>query len=106
MKIKPASKNQFRNWKKLLMGKYRRKEKLFIAEGIRCVEQIINHGTVFIEELIVQEGLDSDIPKRVSAGVYSVPERTFAELSDTGTPQGLIAVCREPGETTPEEIAS
>ncbi|MEX1268910.1 MAG: RNA methyltransferase [Balneolaceae bacterium] len=106
MKIKSASNNQIKNWKKLRMSKYRKKEKLFFAEGLRCVEQIIENGIVSVDELVIEEGFRDDILKRISVPVYSVPKNEFSELADTDSPQGILAVCREPEEADPNVMAN
>lgn len=86
------------------MSKYRKKEKLFLAEGIRCVEQIAENKVVRVEELIVEEGFHQDVIQRFSQPVYSVSQDEFAALADTETPQGILAVCREPDESTTENL--
>lgn len=104
MSIEPASNNQFKDWKKLLMGKYRKKNVLFLAEGERCVEQILRNGLITAEELIVREG---DVPafvRRVNIPVYSLDSNSFNDLADTETPQGVIAVCHQPNESSIDNI--
>lgn len=102
-KIKTASNNQIKTWRKLGMSKYRKKEGLFIAEGERCVEQILANQFVNVESLIVEQGQgvhsDSEIP------VYEVESSVFADLSDTDTPQGVLAVCSIPEPADTESIA-
>ncbi len=63
---------------------------LFIIEGIRNVSDALKKGVklkmVAIEDgFCINEGLDCP--------VYSFAPRLFKELSDTITPQGIIAVC-------------
>lgn len=100
MELKQPSANQLKNWRKLLLGKYRKREQLFLAEGIRCVDQIIRKKTVHIEELLVERG--SEFPEQLlSAGypAYELSTDDFKSVSDTDTPQGVVAVCRTPAET-------
>lgn len=87
------------------MSKYRKKEKLFLAEGVRCVEQIAENNVIQIEELVVEEGFHQEIIQRFALPVYSVSRDEFAGLADTETPQGILAICREPAESTTEKIA-
>ena len=56
MMIKPASANQIKRWKKLAMSKYRKREDRFIAEGQRCVQQILENQIIQIEAILLQEG--------------------------------------------------
>lgn len=105
MKPKPASNNQIKEWKKLQRGKYRKKEGLFLAEGIRCVEQIIENHFLVVRELIVNNfedlaifSLTDEIP------VYELTSDQFLSISDTKTPQGVIAVCEEPDYAKIEDL--
>ncbi|TVR35939.1 MAG: RNA methyltransferase [Balneolaceae bacterium] len=99
MNSKPASKNHIKNRKKLLMGKYRKKEQLFLAEGSRCVEQILENGAIEVIELLIEDGFDAVSLNPACLPVYSLNSDDFNSLSDTETPQGVIAVCRIPPET-------
>lgn len=87
------------------MGKYRKKSGLFMAEGERCVEQILGNGIIEVEELIVQEG--SSVGELIKSGkpVYQVSKNDFEAISDTDTPQGVIAVCRKPEEVSLSVLA-
>ncbi|TVQ04724.1 MAG: RNA methyltransferase [Balneolaceae bacterium] len=104
--ITPASNNQIKQWRKLLMGKYRNMTGLFIAEGIRCVEQILHNGFVEIDEILVDKP-DLvhllDIPE--SLPVFELASDDFASISDTKTPQGVMAVCRVPKKASVDDIA-
>lgn len=99
MRLNPASNNQIKEWKKLLRGKYRKQHGLFLAEGIRCIEQIIENRFVVIRELLTdnQEDLKqlhigNDIP------IFVLTSEQFLKISDTESPQGVIAVCEIPDE--------
>lgn len=102
MKIRTASNNQLKTWRKLGMAKYRKKEGLFIAEGERCVEQILVNGFVDVEALVVESG--AHIPFSYPDIVYEVESEDFDSLSDTDTPQGVLAVCKIPAETSLEQL--
>ena len=56
MQIKQASNNQLKLWKKLQQTKYRKKEGLFLAEGERCVEQVVKNGILKVESIILEKG--------------------------------------------------
>lgn len=102
MQIKPASNNQLKLWRKLQRTKYRRKEGLFIAEGERCVEQIVANGYVDVEALIVEEEYKPGF--QVEGIAYEVASNDFETLSDTESPQGVLAVCKIPAETSLEQL--
>lgn len=104
--MQSASNNQLKTWKKLLMGKYRKKMGLFIAEGVRCVEQILENGRVEVMELLIQKGwkpdqlsIESELP------VYELEPSDFQSVSDTETPQGVVAVCKILMESKLEDLA-
>jgi RNA methyltransferase, TrmH family len=97
MKIRPASNNQIKRWKKLLRGKYRKKEQQFIAEGLRCVEQIAENGAVTIREIIIEKGFDATSVRHISnLPVFELDAADFSAVTDTETPQGIAAVCDLP----------
>ena len=107
MQISPASNSQVKLWKKLQRTKYRKKEGLFIAEGERCVEQIIEGGYLDVESVIVEEGYDPGPDLfRGDYETVSVSADDFQAISDTETPQGVLAVCRIPDQADPGDLQS
>lgn len=106
MNIQPASNNQLKNWKKLQMGKYRKKSGFFLAEGVRCVEQILANGRVAVQELIVQKGWDlNQMSAQIDQPIYELEPADFELVSDTDNPQGIIAVCKIPEEISVHELS-
>jgi len=106
MKQNPASNNQIKEWKKLLRGKYRKQEGLFLAEGIRCVEQIVDNNNLVVRELLVDNQADLTpfhVPKQIP--LYELTSDQFLTVSDTETPQGVIAVCEIPQEAEIDELS-
>jgi len=106
MRRTPASNNQIKEWKKLLRGKYRKRDGLFLAEGIRCVEQIVENNYLVVRELIVDNQADLTpirLPKELP--VYELTSDQFLTISDTETPQGVIAVCEIPNEAKIDELS-
>ena len=97
MQIRPASNKQMKLWRKLQQTKYRKKEGLFLAEGERCVEQIIDNGLINVQSLILEKGYIPGFESSVAA--FEVSSSEFAALSDTDTPQGILAVCEILGES-------
>ncbi|TVQ67819.1 MAG: RNA methyltransferase [Balneolaceae bacterium] len=93
--MKPTA-QQLKEWRKLRMGKYRKRNRLFIAEGVRTVEQILMNGAVRPAAVLRREGhpdplsFESDIP------LFEVSAEEFNSLCDTETPQGVLAVCEVP----------
>jgi len=106
MEIQPASNRKLKEWKKLLMSKYRRKEGLFIAEGIRCVEQILETGSVEVKELLIEQGTRFDERlKTAGKPIYELESDDFQSVSDTDNPQGVVAVCKTPVPADIGELA-
>lgn len=107
MQISPISNRQLKRWKKLRMTKYRKKEGLFIAEGERCVEQILQSGHIDVEAVVIEEGFEPG--PDVFKGVPQVVEASrdeFQSIADTDTPQGVLAVCRINAESESEQMES
>ena len=99
MSLNPASNNQIKEWKKLLRGKYRKEHGLFLAEGIRCLEQILENKFVAIRELLTEsrEAL-KQLPISKDLPIFELTSDQLQKISDTETPQGVIAVCEIPTE--------
>ncbi|HAY60970.1 MAG: RNA methyltransferase [Acidaminococcaceae bacterium] len=80
--------------------KFRAETGTFVAEGLRAVREAIAYGRV--ESLFVTddeaERLGDWLDKAVSRGarLYRVDGKVMARLSDTKTPQGVLAVAAMP----------
>lgn len=91
----------------------RRKDRLavgeFLAEGRQAVSEALGRQAVgderttasdTVRRLLVSDAAVDDhqdllnVAVRAGLPVVAVPARTFAELTDTVTPQGILAVCR------------
>ena len=82
---------RIKNIRQLLNSKKRRREEgLFVIEGKKPVDEAVRCGLV--EEIYVSEGYDGDAPE----GAEIVGEKLFKEITDTVTPQGIMAVVRFP----------
>jgi len=105
MAISFASNRQLTEWRKLLQGKYRKRENKFIAEGLRCVEQILSQNRIKIEAVVVEKDFHlGDSFKSSDLKLFEVDTEDFNSMSDTDTPQGVLAICHTPKETTLEEL--
>ncbi|MFD1335261.1 TrmH family RNA methyltransferase [Oceanobacillus iheyensis] len=79
-----------KSWKKLHRRKERLKTNTFLIDGIHLIQEALKSNWV-IQELIVVEGYElpndaKDVP------VAYVSENVLKEISQTQTPQGVIAV--------------
>ncbi len=104
------SNRQLKLLRKLGRKKYREQEELFLLEGGRAVRQLIENGTVDIEGLFFDESQRwwEESEWGTLSEVYisaSIEENTFAEVSDTDSPQGVLALCRMPVEQELETLA-
>ncbi len=102
--IKPASNNQVKEWRKLLMGKYRKRYGLFLAEGVRCVEQIVENELVQVTAILTDGSDTYHQIETATIPLFELSVQDFASISDTETPQGVIAVCQMPDEVPPETV--
>ncbi len=78
----------------------RRKEGLFIAEGVRLVEDALAYRMVekvYLSENVKEEYFDRLSHKLKEADVEYVSSKVFQEISDTESPQGVLAVVQMPG---------
>ncbi len=84
--------------KSLYRKKERRDKGLFIVEGIKIIEEIIDKGYPF-RNIVYTDSLlkNSDGREMFSKidnikNLIHVPENVFKEISDTESPQGILAV--------------
>jgi TrmH family RNA methyltransferase len=101
----PASSRQLTLYRKLNARKYRMQEKMFLAEGERCVEQILENGKTEVIELITEQGYELPVyMQRFGKPVFELTKQDFMEIADTDNPQGVIALCRMPEEEGAEKL--
>lgn len=83
-------------------AKERRKDKVFLAEGIKMFEEA--PGNAILEVYLSQEiedkiraQADGNIWKKLQqTGYETVASDVFAKMSDTQTPQGILTVLKQP----------
>ena len=82
----------------LKQKKYRQERQLFLAEGLRTVEEAIESNTVIqlfytaIEDERTRAVLETAAEKGLE--LYCVSENVMKKISDTDSPQGIVAVCK------------
>lgn len=87
------------------MTKYRKKEGLFIAEGERCVEQILKGGSIDVKTVVIEKDSEHDIDlSDVEDEIVSAETDDFQSISDTDSPQGILAICAIPEEAGKEDL--
>ncbi|WP_421773660.1 TrmH family RNA methyltransferase [Gracilimonas sp.] len=100
--MRKASNNEIKLLRKLARKKYREKEQRFVVEGERAVEQVVENGLVEVETVFVLSGIA--VSNQLSAISVEIEEDVLAEVADTENPQGILAVCKMPGEVDINEL--
>lgn len=95
----PASSGQVRSARRLLRHRDRIESGRFLAEGRQAVAEALGRPGTVVELLLAEDAVDRhqdllNVAVRASVRVSSVAAAELARLSDTVTPQGLLAVCR------------
>ncbi|MBR6510260.1 MAG: RNA methyltransferase [Clostridia bacterium] len=72
---------------------------LFVLEGLRICKDALDTGTVFDKLIISKSALeklseDIDILSENAKECIEIPDYIFEKLSDTKSPQGILAVCK------------
>ena len=97
------SRTRARLLERLQRRKTRTRERAYVAEGVRCVAEVVDSGAdikfaVFSPRLAAVPGGD-DLLARLRAATVDTPlvdDRTLSAIAGTETPQGILAVCAEP----------
>lgn len=100
------SRTELKQIRALHQRKQREAQRLFLAEGVRVVEDLLV-SPVAIRMVLVASSLEDNPRGRVlldevgrrSIPVRRLPDAELAELAGTDTPQGIIAVAEMPGST-------
>lgn len=108
--MQPISNRQLTLLRKLQRKKYRQQEQLFIVEGERAVEQVLENGKVKVKHLFFDEAqrlweADNWRGTIQEFSATMVGEKDYHEITDTQTPQGLLALCVIPGEISLDKCA-
>lgn len=111
MKLRSASNRQETLLRKLNRKKYRQQEQLFLLEGARAVQQVIDNRLLSINTLFFDETQEYWLQEQWKEAARQVDSFTlsrelFAEVSDTDTPQGVLALCQMPEEKTVDQLST
>ena len=94
----------------LKQKKYRQQQGLFLAEGLRTVEEAVRYGAVqsifytAIEDDRTRAVLEEAAAKQIK--LVCVSDKVLKKIADTETPQGIIAVCEMRSKRLDEFLAS
>jgi TrmH family RNA methyltransferase len=102
------SKNKLKYYSALMKKKDRDIHKKFIAEGLKTIEEGLN-SSYFCEAVLMTveyEALNKKFPRKYDVPLEIVNEGDFNMLTDTVTPQGLVAVFNYPPAKDVNKIKS
>ncbi|MCM3363893.1 TrmH family RNA methyltransferase [Niallia sp. MER TA 168] len=84
---------QIKEWKKRLTKKERDKTGTFLVEGFHLVEEAFKADAII--DLIISEDIDVPAWNYRDIPITIVTKEIIKELSDTETPQGILALCKQ-----------
>lgn len=107
-RIRTPSLLQVKRWKKLATEKYRRRERLFLAEGKRVVGELLRSRRP-LEALLVCDGKSDRWEALLNAaptglGIYRLSAREWAGVSQDAAPEGVMAVAAMPPPLDPSSL--
>lgn len=98
-------------WVRSLQGqrRTRQKERLFVVEGVRLVEEALASGwsaklLLYTQDLHERGQQIVDSYRRQAVSIETVSEHVMRAASDTETPQGILAVLSQKELPTPERL--
>lgn len=111
MELVSISNSQQTLLRKLNRKKYRYKKRLFLLEGARAVQQVIENGAITVKRLFfdeTQQYWEQEYWRKATdkLAVATLTRPLFAEVTDTDTPQGVLALCEMPNEISVDELAA
>lgn len=75
----------------LLHKKYRHKHGLFLAEGIKCVQESII-SDISVVAFVVKTGFSGELTNIPDNLVYEATEEQFQKLTEQANPEGILAI--------------
>lgn len=91
-----ASQNQIKRWTRLLFGKFRTEDGLFLAEGVKVVEELLNCDwqveTILVWPEKISHWEKIRLPRKVP--VCQLSHSEFKKLSQDKEPEGIMAVVK------------
>ncbi len=93
--IQALSKNELKHFRSLHQKKYRSKHKLFLAEGIKIVSELLE-STYHIHQLIITQEYEHRFCKSDSTLCRMATAAQMKTLSQLSSPPGVIAVVNIP----------
>ena len=99
--MKELSQNQAKLIRSLQQKKFRVKEKLFICEGIKIVEELLKSD--WETELVVTTSdflnRNKQLFKKINPQFFITSEKIFSSITSSNSPQGILAIVKIPKST-------
>lgn len=99
-----ASQNQLKKWSRLTEAKFRREDGLFLAEGVKIVEELLKSDWAVDAVLVLPEKsqywekLMASLKEKIP--VYQLTRPEWKKLSQDREPEGIIAIIENKKETS------
>lgn len=94
-----ASTSQLTRLRKLQKRKYRAEMGLFVAEGLRTVQQIVELGSLSVGEVYITESyLDDQEHKWLPDSTFVLSDKDMRSVADAESPQGILAIAHIPAQ--------
>ncbi len=81
---------------KLKQRKYRESGGIFLVEGLKMLEEALAFSPAVIKYVLIDESIEHLELPQISGQVFLVNHKLMQEISDTETPQGIVAVVEKP----------
>ena len=98
-----SSNSQITLLRKLRQRKHRDKEQLFIVEGDRAVDQVMENNFLTVKAIFYDESQSYKYAQIENS--YHIEKSIFVEISDTDNPQGVLALCKIPSPISFNELS-
>src|SRR4051812_43613570 len=89
----------------LQQRKYRQEYQLFLAEGFRTIQTLLNSSIKVSTLFFTQEAEEHAAQLAVDTKIV-VPDMVMRKISNSSTPSGLVAMCTIPPHIPPAQLAS
>ncbi|MCL6548212.1 MAG: RNA methyltransferase [Alicyclobacillus sp.] len=103
MYIESPQNPRIRAWARLKTKRGREEQGLFLAEGVRLVRELLR--SALVTQAVLRDASSGELPDDIADAaaergvpVIDLSPQAFAAVSDTSTPQGVLAIAQIPGQ--------
>lgn len=97
MKVITSRENHYiKECVKLKKRKYRDQTGLFVIEGPKMLSEAVNSPNIKLAYIFIEKSLAEDFQLPDNTEVFVLDNKLIAEIADTETPQGIVAVVEKP----------